>query len=146
MRQDGAVAVREGWQRVLRTYKRFTVPAEDGLPHARVLLAFPLALLILGAALVGLGLNGSSSGAFYPEISTGVDPALIAGEPELTRSDEWNVGTVWTIAQVEQGLTRSTMRIASHGDRATFDLVSTPTEIQRLAFELIGRSIPTTLK
>ena len=43
-------------------------------------------------------------------------------------------------------LTRSTMRIASHGDRATFDLVSTPTEIQRLAFKLIGKSIPTTLK
>ena len=43
-------------------------------------------------------------------------------------------------------LTRSTMRIASHGDRATFDLVSTPTEIQRLAFELIGKSMPTTLK
>ena len=43
-------------------------------------------------------------------------------------------------------LTRSTMRIASHGDQATFDLVSTPTGIQRRAFELIGRSIPTTLK
>jgi hypothetical protein len=104
MMADIATDSCERWRRIVRTYKRFATPAEDGLPRARVLLAFPLALLILGAVLVGLGLNGSSSGAFYPEISAGKDPALLAGEPERTRSDEWNVGMVWTIAQVEQGL------------------------------------------
>ena len=43
-------------------------------------------------------------------------------------------------------LTRSTMRIASHENEATFELVTAPTEIQRRAFELIGTSIPNTLK
>ena len=43
-------------------------------------------------------------------------------------------------------LTRSTMRTASRHDQATLDLVTIATEIQRQAFELIGKSIPTTLK
>ena len=43
-------------------------------------------------------------------------------------------------------LTRSRMQVISHGDQATFDLVTVPTQTQRQAFELIGRSIPTTLK
>lgn len=76
----------------------------NGLPRVRVLLAFPALLLLLGVALVGLGLNGSSSGALYNTVYSGHDPALIAGNPEAIRSDEWNVGTVWSIAQVEQGL------------------------------------------
>ena len=43
-------------------------------------------------------------------------------------------------------LARSRMQVISHGDQATFDLVTVPTQTQRQAFELIGRSLPTTLK
>lgn len=92
------------WRGISAAYERFTTPRGDGLPALRVLVVFPLALLLLGGILVGAGLNGSSSGAYYPEIATGSDPDLLAGEPQRIRSDEWNVGTVWTIAQVEQGL------------------------------------------
>jgi hypothetical protein len=42
--------------------------------------------------------------------------------------------------------TLTRMQVISHGDQATFDLVTVPTQTQRQAFELIGRSIPTTLK
>ncbi|THG36066.1 hypothetical protein E6C70_00530 [Glaciibacter flavus] len=85
-------------------YRRQIQPGPDGLPRMRVLLAFPALLLILGIVLVGFGINGSSSGAFHSDIAYGSDPALLAGGPQLTRSDEWNVQTVWAIAQIEQGL------------------------------------------
>jgi hypothetical protein len=68
------------------------------------MLSVPVLLLLVGAILVGTGLNGSSSGAFYSQIAEGADPDLLAGEPLTVRSDEWNVGIPWTISQVEQGL------------------------------------------
>jgi hypothetical protein len=68
-----------------------------------VLLAFPLILMLLGAVLVGLSVNGSSSGALRPYITSSADPDLLAGTPEKVRSDEWNVQTVWAIAQAQQG-------------------------------------------
>jgi hypothetical protein len=83
---------------------RFTTPRPDGLPAIRVLLALPALLLIAGILLVGLALNGTSSGAFHTELEAGRDPDLIAGSPQLIRTDEWNVQTVWAITQVEQGL------------------------------------------
>jgi hypothetical protein len=85
-------------------YDAFVMPRADGLPPLRLLLAFPAVLLVIGIVLVGLGLNGSSSGAFHSALSSADDPALISGHPQQIRSDEWNVGTVWTIAQVQQGL------------------------------------------
>jgi hypothetical protein len=68
------------------------------------MLGVPAILLLLGVVLVGLGVNGSSSGVFYSLVRSGHDDALIAGSPEPIRSDEWNVQTVWAIAQVQQGL------------------------------------------
>lgn len=88
---------RDGWQRFLQ-------PRPDGLPRVRVLLAFPALLLLLMIGLVAAGINGSSSGAFHSSVSAGVDPNLLAGHPEMIRTDEWNVQTVWAIAQAEQGL------------------------------------------
>ncbi|TFC27640.1 hypothetical protein E3O53_03165 [Cryobacterium sp. TMT2-18-3] len=84
--------------------RRAIDPGPYGLPRLRILLAFPALLLILGIVLVTLGINGSSSGVFFSQVSYGADPDLIAGHPQVTRSDEWNVQTVWAIAQVEQGL------------------------------------------
>ncbi len=43
-------------------------------------------------------------------------------------------------------LTRNRIHIAGHDDEIGFELVATPTPIQRHAFELIGQTIPTTLK
>ena len=99
-----AVGVRERVARLRGGYRRFAEPASDGLPRARVLLAFPALLVVVGAVLVGLSFNGSSSGAYYPEISSSSDPDLLVGAPQQIRSDEWNVGTVWMISQVQQGL------------------------------------------
>ena len=98
MRAERSVgAFRERWV-------SWTRVSESGLPSIRVLLAFPALLLIIGAVLISLGLNGTSSAALYDDLYEGKDPDLIAGEPLPTRSDEWNVAVVWTIAQVEQGL------------------------------------------
>ena len=43
-------------------------------------------------------------------------------------------------------LTRNHIHIAGHDDSIGFDLVATPTPIQRRAFELIGQSVPAKLK
>ena len=43
-------------------------------------------------------------------------------------------------------LTRNHIHIAGHNNTIGFDLVATPTSIQRRAFELIGQTIPQTLK
>lgn len=86
------------------SYRRFIRVGPSNLPRKRVLLALPALLLLVGVILVGLQLNGTSSGAYYSQVHTGSDPDLIAGTPEGIRSDEWNVGIPWTIAQVQQGL------------------------------------------
>jgi hypothetical protein len=96
--------VRARLRGIVVRYEAFVMPRADGLPPLRLLLALPAVLLVVGMVLVGLGLSGSSSGAFFDDLSDGRDPALLAGEPRDIRSDEWNVVTVWTIAQVEQGL------------------------------------------
>ncbi|MBB3156757.1 hypothetical protein FHS07_000441 [Microbacterium proteolyticum] len=92
-------------QRAFRDrYRRWTTPRPDGLPN-RAVVGVPLG--ILGAVLVAfvaLGLTGSSTGVVYDLIRQGQDPALIAGEPEPIRSDEWFVQTSWVISQVEQDL------------------------------------------
>ncbi|WBM79487.1 hypothetical protein KIV56_14265 [Cryobacterium breve] len=80
------------------------MPAGDGLPRMRVLLAFPALLLLVGIVLVAFDVSGTSSGVFHSQIAYGKDPALVLGTPQATRSDEWNVQTVWAIAAVQQGL------------------------------------------
>jgi len=85
-------------------YARWTAPRPDGLPN-RAVVGFPLGLLgVVLVAFVALGLTGSSTGIVHDLISRGDDPALIAGEPEAIRSDEWFVQTSWVISQVEQDL------------------------------------------
>ncbi|MBK4346463.1 DUF7657 domain-containing protein [Lacisediminihabitans changchengi] len=85
-------------------YARFALPRPDGLPNRRVLLIFPALVVLFGIIVVGFALNGTSSGEMYGRIYAGNDPALLAGHPELIRSDEWYVNTAWSISQVEQGL------------------------------------------
>jgi len=104
-------------------YRLLVEPREDGLPRVSLLLAFPALLLLVGVVLVAIGINGSSSGALWAEVSAGPDPDLLAGEPQQIRSDEWNVGTVWTIAQVQQGLPARTETFPGGMDAAIpFDL------------------------
>ncbi|MCU1524511.1 MAG: hypothetical protein JWO18_1405 [Microbacteriaceae bacterium] len=90
--------------RFLTRYRAFVTPTAEGLPRLRVILVFPAILLVLGAILVGLGWNGTSSGAYYGQVYSGTDPDLISGRPQAIRSDEWNTGTSWTISQLQQGL------------------------------------------
>lgn len=97
-------ALRTRWRVVVDRYARFVEPRPDGLPNARVV-GFPLGLLaVVLALLVGFGVTGSSTGIVHSEVETGADSALIAGEPQGIRSDEWFVQTSWVISQVEQGL------------------------------------------
>ncbi|CAN5206422.1 hypothetical protein BH09ACT1_BH09ACT1_02240 [soil metagenome] len=90
--------------KAIREPRARIVSAGDALPSLRVLLAFPVILLLLGAVLVAFGVNGTSSGAYYSTVYDGADPDLIAGHPQQIRSDEWNTGTSWTISQLEEGL------------------------------------------
>lgn len=79
-------------------------PRADGLPN-RIVIGIPLGLLaLIFIALVALGVTGSSTGAVHSQIQREPDPALISGEPQGIRSDEWFVQTSWVISQVEQGL------------------------------------------
>lgn len=79
-------------------------PTAEGLPNRFVLLIFPALLLIVMAVLVTLGVTGSSTGMLNNYFSSSADPALIAGQPQSIRSDEWLVQTAATVSQVEQGL------------------------------------------
>ena len=91
-------------QRARLRWARLVEPRPDGLPNWR-LIAWPLALLAaVLLVFVTLGFTGSSTGVMHSTVSAGVDPDLIAGEPQAIRSDEWFVQTSWTISQVEQGL------------------------------------------
>lgn len=90
--------------RLRHHYLRIVLPRADGLPTLRVLLAFPALVLVVGFLLITFAINGTSSGAYYSQVSNGHDPNLIAGAPQAIRSDEWNVATSWAISQVQQGL------------------------------------------
>lgn len=95
---------RGSWRSLSDRYDRWTTPRPDGLPN-RAVVGWPLSLLgVILVVFVALGLTGSSTGVVHELISEGNDPALIAGEPEPVRSDEWFVQTSWVISQVEQGL------------------------------------------
>ncbi len=91
-------------ERARAWWNAFTEPRPDGLPNARVV-AWPLGLLaVVFVLLVGFGVTGSSTGFMHSTISESPDDALLLGDPQAIRSDEWFVQTSWTISQVEQGL------------------------------------------
>lgn len=96
-RTPGRSGIRSRWA-------GWVTPRADGLPNARVMLLFPLAVLLIATVLVALAINGSSSGAYRSQLETGPDPALLAGHPQAIRSDEWKVNAPLSIAQVEHGL------------------------------------------
>jgi hypothetical protein len=114
-------------------YSRFVEPRDDDLPRLRLLLAFPALLVFVGVVLVGIGLNGSSSGALWSSISSGQDPDLLAGTPQPVRSDEWNVSTVWTIAQLQQGLPERNQTFPGGMDAAL------PYDLPRLDWSIVFR-------
>jgi hypothetical protein len=69
-----------------------------------VVLAFPIVILVGLAALVAFGINGSSSGVLYEGFYGIPDPNTIIGSPRSIRSDEFNVQTVYTVSQHQEGL------------------------------------------
>lgn len=96
--------LQSAWHQLVLRYERFAVPRPDNLPTRRVLLTFPAVVLLFGIIAVGFAINGTSSGEMYGRVFAGKDPALIAGHPQIIRSDEWYVNTAWSISQVQQGL------------------------------------------
>jgi len=90
-------ATRERWRAIC-------VPTPLGLPQPRLVGGGLGLLALVFAVLVATSINGTSSGAFFPMLFSGTDPALLFGTPNTVRTDEWNVQTVWAIAQFQQGL------------------------------------------
>lgn len=89
----------------LRSWWAGTItPTAYGLPSTRALGAGLIVLAVVFSVLVATSINGTSSGAFFALVNTGSDPALLFGSPNLIRTDEWNVQTVWAISQFQQGL------------------------------------------
>jgi hypothetical protein len=127
------LGLRARWVHLASRYRTLTDIRADGLPRYRVLLSVPAILLILGAILVGLGINGTSSGAMFNLVSEGHDPQLIAGSPQLIRSDEWYVGASWTIAQVQQGLPERNQTVPGGMDAAL------PHDLPRLDWSIAFR-------
>jgi hypothetical protein len=84
-------------------WSALTAPTSDGLPCALVVWAFPLLVLAAMVILVGLSINGSSTGVYWSYFGRGPDPDLIAGMPRPIRSDEWMVQSGWVVSQVSQG-------------------------------------------
>lgn len=85
-------------------YRDAVEPRADGLPRARVLLAFPAFVLLVMIVLVTFGISGTSSGVMRGYFETGPDPARLLFAPQPIRSDEWAVQTVYIVSQVEEGL------------------------------------------
>ncbi len=92
------------WARFRERRARWVEPSASGLPTWRVLWAFPVLVAIAFGIAVATGVNGTSSGFYYSAVAEGSDPDLIAGEAREIRSDEWNIGTPYSLGQVEQGL------------------------------------------
>lgn len=91
------LSIRDRWALAL-------TPTASGLPSAAVLGGGLALLALVFVILVATSINGTSSGAFFSLVHSGSDPALLFGRPNLIRTDEWNVQTVWAITQFEQGL------------------------------------------
>ena len=89
--------------RVFFAYARFLAVSAVGLPNWRVVLWFPVLLLLGTAIAVALGLSGTSSGAHWLNLGTGADPRLLEGMPRPIRSDEWLVAQGWVVSQSKHG-------------------------------------------
>lgn len=63
--------------------------------------------LAVYAAMVVLGLTGSSTGQLYAYFApTTSDPQIVLAKPRPIRSDEWYIQSTWVISQVEQNYPR----------------------------------------
>ncbi|TFD69370.1 DUF7657 domain-containing protein [Cryobacterium ruanii] len=102
--QESGRHLAQPFARVRVWFRDVTAPTAGDLPNRRVLLVFPALLVLIMIALVATGINGSSTGYMNSYFSLDEDPALLSGEPQSIRSDEWLVQSAWTISQVEQGL------------------------------------------
>ncbi len=63
---------------------------------------FPYIVVVLFIALSALGINGSSLAAF-DKIVSNATPGIVAGQPRLIRSDEWNWQSQQTLIQQQAG-------------------------------------------
>ena len=82
---------------------RFTEPGVSGLPNWRVLSIFPAAVFVVFLLLVAFEISGTSTGAHWTNLGTGLDPRLLYGTPRTIRSDEWLVQMGWVVSQSHHG-------------------------------------------
>lgn len=78
-------------------------PRSSGLPNWRVVVWFPLLVLLGAVVLIALHISGTSSGVEWYSLGSGVDPRLIIGSPRAIRSDEWLVQQGWVVSQAANG-------------------------------------------
>ena len=89
--------------RAYGAYERFVAVSTFGLPNWRVVLWFPVLILLGTAIMISLGISGTSSGAHWLNLGTGADPRLLEGVPRPIRSDEWLVAQGWVVSQSNHG-------------------------------------------
>lgn len=73
---------------------------------------FTFALLLIAVTLSGLGLSGSSMGA-YDQIFYNHVQGVVLGQPRAIRSDEWLVDTQMTLAQKKDGFPEFNTKIGN---------------------------------
>ncbi|MEB0201777.1 hypothetical protein QN354_08405 [Cryobacterium sp. 5I3] len=59
--------------------------------------------MLVTSILIALGISGTSSGAHWLTLGSGVDPRLLEGAPRGIRSDEWLVQQSWVVSQFNRG-------------------------------------------
>jgi len=89
--------------RIARRFADLVEPRPSGLPNWRVVLWFPVSVVLGAALLIVLRISGSSAGANWAYFGAGDDPNLLVGYPRGIRSDEWFVHQSWVISQIQQG-------------------------------------------
>lgn len=104
----------------LRRWSRLLTPRPDGLPQVRLLVGFPLIVLLVVIVLTAFGVSGSSTGMWWTLIhGSQSDPSLLFGTPQANTSDMWLVQDSWIASQAAQGFPATNQTLPGGMD-ATF--------------------------
>jgi hypothetical protein len=87
----------------------------------RSIFTFPLIVALALIILTILQIHGSSIGIYHNILYTSKTPdhSLVYGHPQAIRSDEWKVGSPWTVLQAKSGFPAFNDRLGSGRDVVT---------------------------
>lgn len=103
-----------------RPWGKWLAPRQDGLPQVRLLVSFPLLVLLVVVALTAFGISGSSTGMWWTLLhGAQQDPSLLLGAPQANTSDMWLVQDSWIASQAAQGFPATNQTLPGGMD-ATF--------------------------